>query len=112
MNEFDSRNYARKIFQLSSDGISVDNLASSYVSAGYSTEESTKYARILVARLKSEEYIKKIEDIYIEEFSAAELKRLSDILEYPVFNKFLRKKLIIQGKMMRELNRMPGNNDG
>jgi hypothetical protein len=108
----DSRIYAKKILKLSSDNINVDNLATSFVSGGYSEEESKKFANIFVTRLKSEEYIKLIEDIYIEEFTIDELKQLSEILEYPVFSKFLNKRLIINGKMMKVLNRVPTKNDG
>ena len=79
------------------------------MSGGYSEEESKKFAKIFVSRIKVEEYIKIIEDIYIEEFTIDELKQLSEILEYPVFNKFLNRRLVIQGKMMEALNRVPSN---
>lgn len=105
VKESDSRTYAKRIFQLSSGSVNFDSLVSSFVSAGYSTEESAKYARILAVRIKSEIYVKMIEDIYIEEFTTEELKQLSEILDYPVFNKFLNKRMVIQGKMMKVLNR-------
>ena len=84
-------------------------MTKSFVSGGYSEEESKKFAKIFVSRIKVEEYIKIIEDIYIEEFTIDELKQLSEILEYPVFNKFLNRRLVIQGKMMEALNRVPSN---
>ncbi|GAA6173363.1 hypothetical protein NBRC116592_30330 [Colwellia sp. KU-HH00111] len=111
-NSSDSRTYAKKIFKLSSENINLDNLVTSFVSGGYSEEESTKFAKIFIARLKSGEYVKLIEDIYIEEFTVEELKQLSEILEYPVFNKFLNKRLVINGKMMKVLNTVPSQNDG
>ena len=106
----EARIYASKIFKLSTESIRFENMVSSLVGAGYSKEESEKYASITMLRLQSEEYIRKIENIYIKEFSVDELKQISEMLEYPVFKKFLDKRVVIQGKMMKILNKLPSNN--
>ncbi len=106
-HELDPRKYARKIVALSTEGISFDSMVKSFVNAGYTKEESSRHVKTILSRLESEAYIKMIEDIYLEEFSAEELKQLSQMMEYPLFKKFLGKRSVIQGKMMKVLNSVP-----
>ncbi len=54
--------------------------------------------------IKSDEFIKKIENTYIKHFTLIELEQISTMLEHPAFNKFIRLRPLIQQEMAAAIN--------
>ncbi|MEP1741313.1 MAG: DUF2059 domain-containing protein [Kangiellaceae bacterium] len=103
-DDVQARQLARKIFEGSASSYNKESLTKVYVSGGYSEEEASSYAIKVMTLIKSDEFIKKIENTYIKHFTLIELEQISTMLEHPAFNKFIRLRPLIQQEMAAAIN--------
>ncbi|KPZ68553.1 hypothetical protein AN944_03536 [Shewanella sp. P1-14-1] len=97
---------AKNIFEKSSSAYTKESLTKVFTSGGYSEQESSEYATKLLKLFNSDEFIGKIQGIYIKHFTAEELVQISEILDHPAYAKFLRLRPIIQQEMSAEINKI------
>ena len=90
---------AKSIFEKSSSAYTKESLTKVFTSGGYTEKESSEYATKLLKLFKSDEFIGKIQGIYIKHFTADELVQISEILDHPAYAKFLKLRPVIQQEM-------------
>jgi hypothetical protein len=102
----DAKQAAKSIFEKSSSAYNEESLTKVFTSGGYTEEESSKYAIKLLKLVNSDEFINKIQGIYIKHFTADELVQISEILDNPAYAKFLRLRPLIQQEMSAEISKV------
>jgi hypothetical protein len=97
---------AKSIFEKSSSAYTKESLTKVFISGGYTEKESSEYATKLLKLFNSDEFIGKIQDIYIKHFTADELVQIAEILDHPAYAKFLKLRPVIQQEMSAEINKI------
>ncbi|MGI2081254.1 DUF2059 domain-containing protein [Shewanella putrefaciens] len=97
---------AKSIFEKSSSSYTQESLTKVFTSGGYTVKESSEYATKLLILFSSDEFIDKIQGIYIKHFTADELVQISEILDHPAYAKFLKLRPVIQQEMSAEINKI------
>ncbi len=91
--------YGKRIFYMSSDVYTVDNLSAVFINSGHSEELSKHYAEKLLGIINTDEFANNIGAIYSKHFSKDELKELESLMRSGVFKKFIALRPAIQQDM-------------